>query len=244
MGGIMSLKTDIFNAVNSIIDNQMEINEVVKVPDISDSSLTFGLTGQRFINVCFYIDMRGSTAVLEKHNANVVIKIHKAFFIVVLKVVNNNGGEVRSFNGDSLLAFFPGNNSTSIESAIKSAMQVKYLLLVDENCLNKKIKQKYDTEIDIGIGLDIGTTTAAKIGQSGSNNQDLIWIGSNVNHSVKISDDRKATNNIGITSRLYDNLTNNTKFHNNTTNMWQRSFYSYNNHSEVVYITAYHWTVS
>lgn len=75
----MSLKNDIFSSVISIIDNSMVINDVVKVPDISDSTLTFGLTGKRFNSVCFYIDMRGSTAILEKHNANVVIKIHKAF---------------------------------------------------------------------------------------------------------------------------------------------------------------------
>lgn len=241
----MSLKTDIFNAVNSIIDNPMVIGEVNHVPDINDSALTFGLTGQRFKNVCFYIDMRGSTAILEKHNANVVIKIHKAFFITVLKIVNTNGGEVRSFNGDSLLAFFPGNDSNSIESAIKSAMQVKYILLIDDSCLKNKIKNKYDTEIDIGIGLDIGTAIAAKIGQSGSNNQDLIWIGSNVNHSVKISDNRKSPNNIGITNRLYQNLTNLVKYKGNTTtNMWQKSNCNYNNAAEDIYLTSFCWDIN
>jgi class 3 adenylate cyclase len=240
----MRLKNDIMSDVISIIDGHMDIDDVSTVPDINDSTLTFGLTGKRFKNVCFYIDMRGSTAILEKHNANVVIKIHKAFFIIVLKIVKSNGGEVRSFNGDSLLAFFPGNDSSSIESAIKSAMQTRFMILSDENSLKSIIKTKYDTEIDIGIGLDIGTTTASKIGQSGLNNRDLIWIGSNVNHSVKISDDRNLPNNIGITSRLYSNLTNLVKYkESNTTNMWQKSSYSYNGNQEDVYITAYHWSV-
>jgi hypothetical protein len=57
----------------------MDIENINEVPDIEDAQLTFGLTGKRFNNVCFYIDMRGSTKILEKHNANVVIKIHKAF---------------------------------------------------------------------------------------------------------------------------------------------------------------------
>lgn len=240
----MSLKNDIVSAVTSIIDGQMDIEEVSIVPDINDSTLTFGLTGKRFKSVCFYIDMRGSTAILEKHNANVVIKIHKAFFIIVLKIVRLNGGEVRSFNGDSLLAFFAGNDSNAIESAIKSAMEIKYMLLIDDNSLKSIIKSKYDTDIDIGIGLDIGTTTASKIGQSGSNNRDLIWIGSNVNQSVKISDDRDTPNNIGITSRLYNNLTNIAKYKDNySINMWQRSSYTYNGNQDDVYITEYHWII-
>jgi class 3 adenylate cyclase len=237
------LKDDIYNTVNSILDNQMDITNVNAVPDIDDVQLTFGLTGKRFSNVCFYIDMRGSTKILEKHNANVVIKIHKAFFIIILKIVNSLNGEVRSFNGDSVLAFFMGNDSNAIDSAIKAAMQIKYLMLVDENCLKNKVFNKYDTEIDIGIGLDIGTTTVAKVGYSAKNSKDLIWIGSNVNHSVKISDNRKNSNTIGITKRLYDNLTNDTKFSKGK-NMWQFSYCEYNGNQETIYITSYHWTVS
>ncbi|MDY0277380.1 MAG: adenylate/guanylate cyclase domain-containing protein [Acholeplasma sp.] len=240
----MSTKTDIQNAVNSIFEGHINIIDVSIVPDINDARLTFGLTGQRFNNVCFYIDMRGSTAILEKHNANVVIKIHKAFFITVLKIVRLNRGEIRSFNGDSLLAFFPGNDSTTIESALKASMQTKYMLMVDENCLKNIVNRKYNTDIDFGIGLDIGTTLVAKIGQSGYNNQDLIWIGSNVNRSVKISDERDYPNNIGITDRLYSNLTNLVKYkHGSTTNMWQKSTYVYNHSQDDVYITGYCWEI-
>ena len=236
------LKEDINNSVNSILDSQMEITNFNSVPDINDNQLTFGLTGKRFSNVCFYIDMRGSTKILEKHNANVVIKIHKAFFIIILKIVNSLNGEVRSFNGDSVLAFFTGNDSSTIDSAIKAAMQIKYLMMIDEDSLKNKILNKYDTEIDIGIGLDIGTTTVAKVGYSAKNSKDLIWIGSNVNHSVKISDILNKPNSIGVTKRMYDNLTNITKFSKGV-NMWQESSVTYNGIRETIYITQYYWTV-
>lgn len=239
----MPLKNDIYSAVDSILDNQMDINEVNYVPSIDDSDITFGLTGKRLQCVCFYIDMRGSTALLEKHNANVVIKIHKAYFITILKIVKSLGGEVRSFNGDSVLAFFMGTDASSIEAAIKAAMQIKYLLLVEENCLKNKVYSKYQTTIDIGVGLDLGTTAVAKVGISGGNNRDLIWIGSNVNHSVKISDQCKSYNNIGISERLYVNLTNPAKYSDNK-DMWQKSSYQYNNQIEPMYITNYHWVVN
>lgn len=238
----MSLKTDIYNAVNSIVEGNMTVEETSNVPDIDDSNLTFGLRGKRFKCICFNIDMRGSTNILEKHNANVVIKIHKAFFIAVLKIVKSLGGEVRSFNGDSLLAFFVGDDSSAIEAAIKAAMQVKYILISDNDSLKNKIKIKYDTDIDIGIGLDIGSVTTAKVGIQGDNNRDLIWIGSNVNRAVKISDTRKSSYNIGVSERLYNRLTNNVKYHNNV-NMWQQSNFSYNGINEMMFITSYYWTV-
>lgn len=238
------LKDDIYNSVNSILDDHMDVKDVSTVPSIEDRQLTFGLSGKRFNNVCFFIDMRGSTKILEKHNANVVIKIHKAFFITILKIVNALDGEVRSFNGDSILAFFVGNDSNTIESAIEAAMKVKYMLLIDENSLKEKVLRKYDTEIDIGIGLDIGTTTVAKVGYSAKNSKDLIWIGSNVNHSVKISDNRNRPNNIAITKRLYDNLTNTAKFSTKGKNMWQQSSCRYNDKNEVIHITDYYWQVS
>jgi len=238
----MSLKDDISNAVNSILDNEMSITETSTVPDINDTSLTFGLIGKRFRSVSMYIDLRGSTAILEKHNSNVVIKIHKAYFITIVKIVRNRGGEVRSFNGDSLLAFFPGDDSVTIENAVRVAMELKYMLLVDANSLKSKVVNKYNTNIDIGIGLDIGSTTVAKVGMSNYNNQDLIWIGANVNRAVKISDVRSSGENIGISKRLYDRLTNNVKFHENT-NMWRGENYTYNGSGELQYKTSYYWTL-
>ena len=238
----MSLYEDIDNAVNGILSGNVISNDTSVVPDILDSEITFGLTAKRFKNVCFYIDMRGSTAILEKHNANVVIKIHKAFFITILKIVKDNGGEIRSFNGDSVLAFFLGDNSNTIEAAVKSAMQISFMLINAEDSLKSKVLDQYQTTIDIGIGLDFGTTYVAKIGQRDINSRDLIWIGSNVNHSVKISDERESPDNIGITRRLYDKLPDWLKYSNGK-NIWSRLGYEYNGFQEEVFVTNYHCEV-
>lgn len=239
----MSLKNDIINAVNGILNKNMNIEDVSFVPDINTQGLTFGLSGKRFQSVCLFIDMRGSTAILEKHNSSTVIKIHKAYFITILKIVRYYKGEVRSFNGDSILAFFPGHTSESIENAVKSAMKLKYMLLQDDDCLKNKVKSMYDTTIDIGIGLDLGSTVASKVGHSGYNNQDLIWIGRNVNKSVKISDVRNLPYNIGISKRLYDKLPNSVLYDNDGKNMWSYESLMYNNNYERIYKTTYYWRV-
>jgi len=37
----------------------------------------------------------------------------KAYFSGAVKIINDNGGEVRSFNGDGMLALFMGDTRTS-----------------------------------------------------------------------------------------------------------------------------------
>lgn len=70
----MSLKNDIINSVNGILNNNMNIEDVGFIPDKNTQGLTFGLNGKRYQCVCLFIDMRGSTAILEKHNSSTVIK--------------------------------------------------------------------------------------------------------------------------------------------------------------------------
>jgi hypothetical protein len=66
-------------------------------------------------------------------------RVSQYLSVFFLNRANSLNGEVRSFNGDSVLAFFMGNDSNAIDSAIKAAMQIKYLMLIDENCLKNKV---------------------------------------------------------------------------------------------------------
>lgn len=101
----MGLKEDIVSKVKEIMDTNFEVTDVTYVPDINDTKLTFGNTGLRFSATVLFIDMRGSTKILNKHNRRTVAKIHMAYFHTVTKIAKSLGGEVRSFNGDSMLAF-------------------------------------------------------------------------------------------------------------------------------------------
>lgn len=122
-------------------------------------------------------------------------------------------------------------------------MKLKYMLLQDHDCLKNKVKNMYGTAIDIGIGLDLGSTVVSKVGYSGYNNQDLIWIGRNVNKSVKISDVMKLPNNIGISKRLFDKLPNSVLYDNDGKNMWTNGSIMYDNNYERIYQTSYWWEV-
>lgn len=246
----MGLKDDITAKVESILDEKFVVEDVTIVPDISDTRLTFGNKGLQFEATVLYIDMRGSTEVLNKHNNPVVAKIHMCYFHTIVKIANALGGEVRSFNGDSMLVFFQGTTQASLSTAVQAAMQMKYMIATDGGGINKLLA-KY-TPIDFGIGLDHGKILCTKIGVGGnSNNKDLIWIGNAVNKSTVLSDLSKSPYHISISSCVYDNLTDTVKY--GTTkdswgneikvDMWTSQFFTYNNQWETRYYTSWHWVV-
>lgn len=246
----MSLKSNIIDKVKSILNTKFEFDEVSYVPDLENSKLTFNNYGLQFEATVLYIDMRGSTKLLNKHTNPVVAKIHMAYFHTIVKLANAYGGEVRSFNGDSMLVFFQGTTKDSLSNAVMVAMKIKYMLNDSDSGINELLV-KY-TPIDFGIGLDDGKILCTKVGVSGQNNRDLIWIGNPVNKSVVISDKCSSPNHVGISSYVYSNLNDDVKYNEtinaygqkSKVNMWKKGTIKYNGFVEEYYYTGYHWIVS
>lgn len=75
-----------------------------QVCHISDSRLTFGNKGLLFEATVLYIDINGSTDLLNNHQKGTVAKLHMAFFHIIITIAKSLGGDVRSFNGDRYAA--------------------------------------------------------------------------------------------------------------------------------------------
>jgi class 3 adenylate cyclase len=175
----MALKDDIKSKVKAILDERFEVTDVTYVPKIDDPKLTFGNTGLKFTGSSLFIDLRGSTTVLNTHNKPTVAKLHMAFFHTIVKIANSLDGNVRSFNGDSALIFFQGNLKATLSTAVKCAMQIKYMIDNSEGGINELLK-KY-SKLDFGIGIDHGNILCTKVGIGGEHNRDIFWIGNPVN---------------------------------------------------------------
>ena len=192
--------------------------------------------------------MRGSTSVLNKHNRTTVAKIHKAYFHTIVTIAKSLGGEVRSFNGDGMLVFFQGTTKTTLSNAVEAAMKMKWMLSSPESEVKKKM-EKFSS-VNFGIGIDDGKIVCAKVGISGVNNRDLVWIGNAVNKSVKVGDNLHGT--IGISSYVYSNLFDRVKYaiekdvfgNDVQKDMWQSAYFEYNGSQEVYYYTNYYWSLS
>jgi adenylate cyclase len=92
----MALKDDIKAKVKAILDEKFEVTDVTYVPKIDDPKLIFGNTGLKFTGSSLFIDLRGSTAVLNTHNKPIVAKLHMAFFHTIVKISNSLDGNVFS----------------------------------------------------------------------------------------------------------------------------------------------------
>ena len=243
----MTLKEDIIKKAKEIESETFQVEEVSYVPTISNSKLTFGCKGLEFEATVLYIDMRGSTAILNIHRKRVVAKIHMLYYHAIVKIAKATGGDIRSFNGDSLLVFYPGNTKDTLSNAVKAAMQMKYAI---KTLLNDNLKNY--TDIDFGIGIDHGKILATKVGVGGTDEtKDLIWIGNAVNKSTKISDQCASDYNIGISELVYNNLIDEVKYHikdngywgKQKIDMWSRNYLTYNRNTEIMYKTNYYWTI-
>lgn len=245
----MGLKQNILDKIKEHMDAAFDVQDVSYVPNLDDKALTFGNTGLKFETTVLYIDLRGSTALINKHNKSVVAKIHKAYYYTIVNISKSLGGDNRSFNGDSLLVFFQGTTKNTLSNAVKAAMHMKYMLSNSEGI--SKHLSKYTT-IDFGIGLDDGDVLCTKVGIGGTyDNKDLIWIGNPVNKSTVLSDLGKDPNHIYISKRVYDNLNDDVKYHDTTdylgnpkkVNMWNQTSFNYNGTFETCYYTSYHWSL-
>jgi class 3 adenylate cyclase len=245
----MALKDDIKVKVKAILDEKFVVTDVTYVPKIDDPKLTFGNTGLKFTGSSLFIDLRGSTGVLNTHNKPIVAKLHMAFFHTIVKIANSHDGNVRSFNGDSALIFFQGDFKETLSTAVKCAMQIKYMIDNSEGGINELLK-KY-SKLDFGIGIDHGNVLCTKVGVGGEHNRDLFWIGNPVNKSTVLGDKSKAPNHIAISSYVYSNLLDWAKYHikknvwgyDENVDMWNRETFIYNGQREDYYYTNYHWGV-
>lgn len=242
------MKDKIDNKVKSTIDDSFIVTDIDYIPDIDTSVLTFGNKGLRFDAVTLFIDMRGSTKVLNQHNRTSVAKLHKSYFHTIVTIAKSFGGEVRSFNGDGMLVFFNGVGKQTISNAVEAAMKMNWMLSSCESNVKKKM-EKY-TAVDFGIGIDGGKILCSKIGIAGFNNRDLVWIGNAVNKSVKIGD--SLNGKVGISSWIYENLSDRVKYKKEKNifgvevnkDMWEEDEFNYNKKSQTYYTTNYYWALT
>lgn len=245
----MALKEDIKSKVKAILDERLVVTDITYVPKLDDPKLTFGNTGLKFTGSSLFIDIRGSTEILNNHNKPVVAKLHMAFFHTIVKIANSLDGNVRSFNGDSSLIFFQGNYKETLSTAVKCAMQIKYMIDNSEEGINELLK-KY-SKLNFGIGIDHGNILCTKVGVGGDHNRDIFWIGNPVNKSTVLGDNSKKPNHISISKYVYDNLLDWAKYgkrknyfgQEEDVDMWTRGVFTYNGTNQYYYYTSWHWKI-
>lgn len=236
----MGLKEEIDAQVSKYLKSQYEVSEGYSIPEKSD--IAFGPRAKKLKHaVVLYADLRGSKKILSERSALTAVRAHKAFLYAASKCIRAQDGKLRSFNGDSVMAFFSGEDDA--KRAVKAAMKTKAAVL---KIVNPILEQKGIPGLDFGIGIAQGDILAAKSGMPGNElHQDLIWIGWATYHAFQYGDKAGNPSNIWISKNVYKSIEkDDSMIKSNGKNMWV-----YNDDHEFsfgkvrVYKTSFYWNL-
>lgn len=237
----MAFKEDLESVAADFFGGSYEISKGTAIPSVED--IAFGKVGRELELTMLFADIRESTAIVDAFRRTTAARMYKAFLGGMARIAKHRGGELRSFNGDGLLAVFAGGTKNT--SAVRAAMNMKWYC---KDVLKPKMANYFennseaeDLDLDFGIGVHTGTVLVVRGGFKGENNNDLVWVGNATNYAVKLANLGSQPWNIHITEAVYNMMHDETKYVDaatKTTNMWTWTTLD----DEKVLKTTYQWT--
>ena len=163
-------------------------NHKTYVPGLDDGNLTYGNGEEKKgveLNTCvFFVDIRNSVALTQKHQIRTMGKIYSVFTQCILMAADLEGGFVRNIIGDRVMVVFPEDDCYT--KAVNCAITINHIA--------KRINEIFDNvDFKCGIGIDYGTMHVMKVGliKKGAENDDnkgLVWVGYPANFASRLTD--------------------------------------------------------
>jgi len=131
----------------------------------------------------FFSDIWNFTSIAEKiGDPKKVIDILNIYFDPIAEIIIKHRGTIDKFVGDAVMAYW--NAPIDVENHADEAVSSAVEQISNLKNINKKIKNKYGIEINIGIGINSGVVTIGEMGSSGRS--DYTIIGDNVNLASRL----------------------------------------------------------
>ena len=131
----------------------------------------------------FFSDIRSFTQISERlGHPERVIEMLNTYMTPMVESITAHHGTVDKFIGDAVMAYWnaPLEITRHADEAVTTALQQ----LEQLQRLNKKLRQQFDVEIRIGIGIHTGEVTIGEMGSVGRS--DYTIIGDNVNLASRL----------------------------------------------------------
>ena len=213
----MGLKEDIAANIDTIIATRWATRDGRVVPE--SDGIKFHGDAVKLDGTFLYADLADSTgiAALDRHLA---AEIFQCFLSTASRVLRNFGGEIRSFDGDRVMAVFIGDDQN-----LRAGRAAFCLNWAFSHVLKPKIEAAYSAKLralalNYGCGMDAGSVWVIRGGVR--DNSDLVWIGSAPNLAAKLSELRNGAYRTWITGPLYDALPRERKFNSaDGKSMWE-----------------------
>lgn len=233
----MTLKDDLSQRIKAIFQKEWLKVDGRVVP--ATETIALGNVAKEIEGAVLYADIDGSTQLVDTKTSEFAAELYKAFHLCCTKIARDQGGEIRSFDGDRLMAVFIGSSPCS--DAATAALKISWAV---QELINPLIKAQYGSAkytLKHTVGIDYWKLFVVRAGIR--DNNDLVWIGPAANHAAKLN----AINDVcptWITDTVYNRLIDSAKFGGSPReDMWQpRTWTEMNNRR--VYCSRYRWSIS
>lgn len=205
----MGLAEDIKVASKSIVGASWDIRDGRVVPTTDDVKLADGAV--RLDAVYLYADMADSTGLARDFTRETAAKVIRCYLDATCRVIKASSGEIRSFDGDRVMAVFIGvsKNSAAADCALKIHYAVERIVRpVVEARLLSLIKQGY--RLSHCVGIASGPSLIVRGGVRGSN--DLVSIGRAPNVAAKLSEMRSTPYRSYVTAEVFARMNAKSKY--------------------------------
>lgn len=214
----MALKDDIISSINDTVSAKWSPRDGRVVPTTTDVVASGGRVDLKA--TMLYADLADSTRIAIAQPLPAA-RLFKAYLAMCARIIRANGGEIRSFDGDRIMAVFVGDMKNT--RAVKTGLKINYGFL---NLIKPKFEKVYPGvfgaqgpfKLAQAVGIDTSAVSVIRAGIR--DNADLVWVGRAPNVAAKLSSVREAPYNTWITGDVFDAMHDECK----TTNgkpMWE-----------------------
>ncbi|WP_298585142.1 adenylate/guanylate cyclase domain-containing protein [uncultured Kocuria sp.] len=198
----MTLHDELEEAVDKIALTKLNVRYGRSVPDVQDFNLSN--EGIKLDAAYMYVDLVGSTRLEADHEEETVARSLKAFLTTVTKVILHYKGEIRSFDGDRVMAIFIGDDKCA--RAVRAAWAIRWAIEnIAQYTLWATIDELFNSKWKMQAGIGIDTGFAMLIRGGVRDNNDIVSIGYAPNIAAKLSDIR-TKNATYITEDVWEEL--------------------------------------
>jgi len=195
----MTRKEELDAAVRSILYESFDARHGSVVPTTDSVALKNG--GVYLDAVYLYADMADSTGMARVFTPQAAARIIRGFLTAAARVIRTHSGEIRSYDGDRVMAIFIGTDAAT--RASRAALEIKWVVdNVVHPALCLWLDDYYESPwvLSHTCGIDTGTAFVVRAGVRNSN--DLVSVGDAPNIAAKLSELKGART--FITDRVWD----------------------------------------
>ena len=111
-----------------------------------------------------FADIRGFTKLAETMSPDVVASLLNEYLVFITSCIRKNGGIANKYIGDCVLAYWKPSDDCHEPAymACKAAMD----MLAGAEEMRKRLKSRFDCEIEFGVGIHYGEVFIGNIGTS------------------------------------------------------------------------------